>query len=117
MASFRYSERLPGVLHEGSKVLQEAFIYFLCSGFCKKDMLFTLFFFFMDVNANFVGELLGNSNCLTGLLRTFWITDKINASLTAIINYAFFAAPIQPCISHVPLYQEWTDLFYEAIIL
>ena len=71
----------------------------------------------MDVNANFVGELLGNSNCLTGLLRTFWITDKINASLIAIINYEFFAAPSQPCISHVPLYQEWTDLFYEAIIL
>ena len=58
MASFRYSERLPGVLHEGSKVLQEAFIYFLCSGFCKRDMLFT-HVFFMDVNANFVGELLG----------------------------------------------------------
>ena len=103
------------MLHEGSKVLQEAFIYFLCSGFCEKDMLFT-HVFLMDVNANFEGEL-GNSNSLTGLLRTFWITDKINASLTAIINYEFFVAPIQPCISHVPLYQEWTDLFYEAIIL
>ena len=45
------------MLHEGSKVLQEAFIYFLCSGFWKKDMLFT-HVFFMDVNANFVGELL-----------------------------------------------------------
>ena len=71
----------------------------------------------MDENANFVGELLGNSNCPTGFLRTFWTTDKINASLTAIIKYEFFAAPIQSCISHVPLYQEWTDLFYEAIIL
>ena len=116
MASFRYSERLPGVLHEGSKVLQEAFIYFLCSGFCKRDMLFTHVFFY-GCERKFCRRVVRPSNCLTGLLRTFWITDKINASLTAIINYEFFAAPIQPCISHVPLYQEWRDLFYEAIIL
>ena len=33
------------------------FIYFLCFGFCRKELPFTLFL--MGVNANFAGKLLG----------------------------------------------------------
>ena len=94
------------------KQAHNEFTYSLCFGFCPEEMLFPERFF-MGVNAKFAGELLGKfplsltvlsfetarllcsfifsrrSVCIKKKLITLWITGKVNASLSVVMNSFF----------------------------